>query len=400
MKKIMIFIGVILIIGIPAYYFYNNKNTKSNQPKPEGPLKYEYTINACDSDEKGYIISSPSEEPPIPGQLLITDMCGRVVFEKKLTGSPLDFRQWRIGNKVLYSYMVREAAEKYQIFHGVILDSAMNELKQVHLISHDDIVTKKNIDLDGHDLVVLADNHFITMSGYPKKVKNIPDSLHPYSDVTVVSCILQESIDGKIVWQWDATKYPEFYATSVERNNFSDKKAVLDYMHANCITLDPKDGNIIVSFWCLNQIIKVERGTGNILWRLGGKNSDFPIAAHQRFLGQHSIVFEDSNQTLMLLDNGNDKRPYSRVLEYRLDEKNKKILAFKAYKIPHKFVGTQGSVAKDGNRYLVGGGRTRYTLLVDPENDKYIFEQRANIRSYRVYKVDSLYGLEKTKGRK
>ena len=132
------------------------------------------------------------------------------------------------------------------------------------------------------------------------------------------------------------------------------------------------------------------------MWWLGGRNSDFPLTENQVFMGQHGVILSDSNTTLLMLDNGNDKkRFYSRILEFRLDEKKKKINYFSAYKIPPKFSSTQGNVTKVGNNYLICGGAAKYILLVDPKTDKYIFEMRVNLMSYRAYKVDSLYGLEK-----
>src|SRR6185436_20143917 len=89
-------------------------------------------------------------------------------------------------------------------------------------------------------------------------------------------------INGVVIWQWDGTDYPEFYSTSVETNDFTNLSKTQDYMHMNSMTIDPRDNNLICSFRNLNQVVKLNRITGNVMWKLGGKNSDFPLTASQK----------------------------------------------------------------------------------------------------------------------
>ena len=411
MKNSIIILLSILVITIPVtYLIHRHKKIRANAAHMQKlralqrkEKEFRYEQSAGDSVDKGYILCTPSDKSSrfAYGNIVIFDLAGHMAYKKHFNCTISDFRQWRIGNRIYYSYMTDDSgAFHYPGFsladgHIVILDSALNKVREVHLIPHDDINRDRKNDIDVHDLVMLSENHFITMINYEKKVNNIPAFLHPAHDQKVGACIIQEVVDDKVIWQWDATRFPEFYSTSIDRNHFGDTSAQ-DYCHFNAIVLDPKDSNLIVSFRGLNQIIKISRKTGEILWRLGGKNSDFPLADNQVFLGQHGIVFTDNNKTLLMLDNGDEhKRFYSRILEFRLDEKNKKVSTFSAYKIPHYFSTIQGNVSKVGQNYFIGGGYGKYMLLVDPKTDKYLFEMRINLPSYRAYLVDSLYGLEK-----
>ena len=45
--------------------------------------------------------------------------------------------------------------------------------------------------------------------------------------------------------------------------------------------------------------------TGKILWRFGGKKSDFTIASTAKFAWQHDVEYEDAT-TLRMFDNGTD----------------------------------------------------------------------------------------------
>ena len=216
---------------------------------------------------------------------------------------------------------------------------------------------------------------------------NIPDSLHPSSKVTVTACLIQEVNNGKVVFQWDGTSYPELYSSSVENNNFSDSTDVMDYMHMNSICIDPNDNNIICSFRNLNEIIKINRVTGDIMWRLGGKYSDFPLTPDQDFLRQHYARFTDDNQTLMFLDNGEATlRPYSRILEFQLDENQKVVENFTAFNIPDAFIQYAGSVKKENGNYFIGGGAANYALEVNYTTNQVYLRINQSFSSYRALK--------------
>ena len=51
---------------------------------------------------------------------------------------------------------------------------------------------------------------------------------------------------------------------------------IFDYFHVNSIEID-HDGNLLVSARNTHTIYKISRRTGKILWRLGGKRSDFTL---------------------------------------------------------------------------------------------------------------------------
>lgn len=431
MKKNIIIIALsllcALLIAKPAVHYIHHYGDKSKKapvepPKTVKPEEFNYTISVNSPEVKGYLLMDPSVAPDSvtpASNLVIMDMKGNTYVKKRIPSSAYDFKQWRINNRVFYSYGVRDTDARYFYFdstwgkprvpimpagHMVILDSALNEIKQVHLIPHKDISTMHNQDLDTHGMIVLSDNHFITLVRYVKRVKNIPDSLHLPSNLLVATCVLQESINGKVVWQWDASDHPEFYNKgylncSKELMAAHAKDTfVQDYIHPNSMLIDPKDDNLIISFRNLNQIIKINRKDGKIMWRLGGQNSDFHLAGQMKFLGQHGLTLEDNNRTLMFIDNGNCHiRPYSRILEFKLDEKNKTVAAFKSYKIPHLYIPSQGNVSKEGSNYLICGGVSKYVLLVNPATDEYLFEMMNNsAKTYCIHKVDSIYGLEKT----
>jgi hypothetical protein len=93
-----------------------------------------------------------------------------------------------------------------------------------------------------------------------------------------------------------------------------------DYDHPNSLGFD-RDGNYIVSFRHLGQIMKLNFTTGDIMWRLGGAQNQFTFVNDplNGFSAQHSARIM-SNGNLLLYDNGTRHNPpESRAVEYALD---------------------------------------------------------------------------------
>ncbi len=80
-----------------------------------------------------------------------------------------------------------------------------------------------------------------------------------------------------------------------------------DYFHINSVKLDT-DGNLLISSRHTSTVFKVNRTTGAIIWRLGGKLSDFTLGPGLPFAYQHDVEAVDSS-TLRIFDNESDGVP-------------------------------------------------------------------------------------------
>jgi arylsulfate sulfotransferase len=362
---------------------------------------FKYTFETKDTSEQGYILLTPSLPANFDyGKIVIVDLNGNLVLERRIEGVVSDFRQWIINGRVRYSYMVHDtAADQTLALAGsarkaIILDSALNEIKQVRLLPNKDILTGNRPGLDHHDFIMLSDDHYITMSLQVKTVNNIPVYLIQSPKTRIAAPLIQEIKNDSVMWQWDGSQYPELYVNSTMGNKFYDTIEPQDYAHMNSMFIDPHDSNLILSLHNNNQVIKVSRRTGDIIWRLGGRNSDFELTVEQVFLRQHHATLIDSGRTLLLFDNGEKSaRPYSRILEFGLDEVNKRIASFKAYKVPGPFAGTRGSVQKIGNSYYICGGSANYVLEMDGKSGEKLMELKTNQPLYRAYIVQNIDGI-------
>jgi hypothetical protein len=64
------------------------------------------------------------------------------------------------------------------------------------------------------------------------------------------------------------------------------------------------DDNLLVSARKTSAVYKIDRGTGEVIWRLGGKKSDFEMGRGTRFAYQHDAR-RLPDGTISIFDNGN-----------------------------------------------------------------------------------------------
>jgi hypothetical protein len=90
-----------------------------------------------------------------------------------------------------------------------------------------------------------------------------------------------------------------------------------DYFHVNAIDEDA-DGDLLVSARNTWAVYKVARGSGRVVWRLGGRRSDFAFDKGARFAWQHDARCHDGGRLLSVFDNGRER---SRGLVLALDRR-------------------------------------------------------------------------------
>ncbi|MBI4419321.1 MAG: aryl-sulfate sulfotransferase [Gemmatimonadetes bacterium] len=119
--------------------------------------------------------------------------------------------------------------------------------------------------------------------------------------------------DGSVEFAWSAWDFfpPDQWDMSVEAEDFA---------HSNSLEFD-RDSSYIISHRNMSEIDKIDARTGAIIWRFGGKNSQFTIL-NDPDRGpslQHAAQILD-NGHLIMFDNGVEHSPAeSRAVEYALD---------------------------------------------------------------------------------
>jgi hypothetical protein len=325
--------------------------------------------------------------------VMVMDGDGHLKLQQNTSTGVMNFRRWTINGQTRYTWFVFDAS-LYDPLRGgsepghvILADENLNQIGRFNLLASGGVTDLTHSGLDGHDFILLGDDHYIAMAYISRTVTNVPANLSSSGTAFVATPVIQEVQQGKVVWQWEGSDHAEFYSSSVEGNTFSNQAAPQDYMHMNSMFIDSTDGNLICSFRNCDQIVKINRNTGDIIWHLGGSNSDFPLSADMQFLRQHHATLTDGGHTLLVFDNGDlSLRPSSRILEFQLDEEYHTVSGFKSYMIPEPFTRYMGSVQKIGDHYFIGGGSANYILEVNYVTGEKILEMTSAMSSYRAYK--------------
>jgi outer membrane protein assembly factor BamB len=163
-----------------------------------------------------------------------------------------------------------------------------------------------------------------------------------------------------------------------------------DYFHLNSIA-EMDDGHLLISARNTSALYKVDRSSGEILWRLNGKRSDFSVSSAARFWWQHDARPYGSSVISVFDNAGPDKEKQSRGLVLSVNTRAKRVELHRALVHPAGFIaGTLGNVQllRDGGAFI-GWGSQSYFSQYAPDGTLILDGQLpVGVRSYRAHLAD------------
>ncbi len=201
---------------------------------------------------------------------------------------------------------------------------------------------------------------------------------------------------GKVLFQWNSQDHVPFSASEQPLPSSPDQP--WDWFHINAVHLDT-DGNLLIDARDTWTTYKVNRHTGKILWRLGGKDSSFalrtgsgqvPDDAGQLFAWQHDpealghgiyTWFDNESSGTPLLS-------YSRAITVRLDERHRVATLVAADAQPEGLsASSQGNVqTTSAGGLFVGWGSLPYFSQFDRAGHLiYNAQFPVGVNTYRAY---------------
>jgi hypothetical protein len=176
----------------------------------------------------------------------------------------------------------------------------------------------------------------------------------------VIGSVVQELAlpSGRVLFEWRSLDH-----VAIEESYADYTGHAYDYFHINSVDVDA-DGNLLVSARNTWAVYKLDRDTGKVLWRLGGKRSDFRMGTGTAFAWQHDARHHDEGRLISIFDNAAAPpvRPRSRVLVIALDRRDRYARLVRQYAHPRQllapFMGN-AQVLPDGN-VVVGWGALPY----------------------------------------
>ena len=229
------------------------------------------------------------------------------------------------GREAGYSENPRDA--EWRSFEFVLLDRALEPVRVVRTaapLTHTDI----------HDFVV-RENGNVAFLAYEPAQRDLSavtgEDGAPYdADEAVEDSVIQEvAPDGRVVMRWNSWDH-------LAPEDCTQHRFPWDYAHVN--SLQYVEGDIVASFRGCSQVLRIDGASGEVVWRLGRSNRDWPLPPlaivgdpYGEFCGQHSARLLPEGR-LLLFDNGGhcqvdpasglserEGEQFSRVVEYALD---------------------------------------------------------------------------------
>jgi outer membrane protein assembly factor BamB len=188
---------------------------------------------------------------------------------------------------------------------------------------------------------------------------------------------------GEVLFEWRSLEH-----VALEESYYGlpeDPDWAFDYFHINSIDID-HDDNLIISARKTSTVYKIDRETGEVIWRLGGKKSDFEMGPGTRFVYQHDARRQPDG-TLTIFDNSGlvkvDRQSRGIVLE--LDEEKMTATLVREYAHPDEYYAiTQANmqVLPNGNVFIgwgsnpafsefSGDGELLFNATLPPKNESY-----------------------------
>jgi hypothetical protein len=167
---------------------------------------------------------------------------------------------------------------------------------------------------------------------------------------------------GLVMFEWHA--YGHVALTDSYAKSPRDSNRPWDFFHLNSIAPDPwGDGDFLISSRNTWAAYEINRQSGSILWRIGGRKSSFHMGAGTGTAYQHDARWQ-LDHTITIFDNGATPKAhaYSRVIHEQIDFKHRTVKLLGRYvRAPPLLSGSQGNdqTLGDGDSF-VGWGETPY----------------------------------------
>jgi len=187
--------------------------------------------------------------------------------------------------------------------------------------------------------------------------------------------ILVMDNQGKKIWEWDV-----WDNWDMEHDPFL-KEFAYDRFHMNALNFDV-DSNYLVSVAIEDQIWKVNKQTGKIMWKLG-KNGDFKMDTSYNFSFQHSVHINPDGD-LMVFDNSLWKK-LSGAVSFKLDTIQWTATPnIHAMLPPSKYTSRMGSAYVLPNKNLLQCSSKTGAVMVTDREGKILWQLNCYFVPYRA----------------
>jgi Arylsulfotransferase (ASST) len=303
----------------------------------------------------GYIFLAPKMAVAQAGPMIM-DNNGQVVWfhPLKFTKGVTDFRAQRYKGKPVLTWW-RGRLSNVGVGNGwyVIYDQSYRPIAEVR--------PGNGLVGDVHEFLITSRDTAL-MTIYHRRKVDLTSIGGPKNGLIWDGIVQEVDIPtGRVLFEWHS--YPQIGIKESDshppKKQLGTKPFPYDYIHLNSIAEEP-NGNLLISGRNTHAVYEVSRRTGKVLWRLGGKKSDYKLGPGVRFAWQHDARPQPDG-TITIFDNGAAPpvEKFSRVLVVRLNEQTKRATLVRSYRHPKKLLSPFEGNAQflpDGHVFVGWGG--------------------------------------------
>ncbi|HTV10461.1 MAG TPA: arylsulfotransferase family protein [Acidimicrobiales bacterium] len=319
----------------------------------------------------GYIFCAPKNplaanpgderERPFPSGatpgLMILETSGDLVWFKPLPGGdevPFNFRVQMYNGKPTLTWFQGSVIDAHGVGYYVLADDTYQQVGQV-------VSTGYPCDL--HEFIITPEGTALHTA--------YDDASLRYDDVAVFIGHAQE-VDiatNDLVFDWAC--YPE---VGLDLSYARAGHSYFDYFHINSIDLWPgPERNLLISSRNTSAVYLVDRQADRVVWRLGGKQSDFSMGPGASFYYQHDARALADGSGLSLFDDASAPCPEQWASGKVLDLD----MVAKTATLQHRFLHTDGEMNTpsqgncqllDDGSHVVGWGYRPYFSVYAPSS--------------------------------
>jgi hypothetical protein len=333
----------------------------------------------------GYLVLNTGwdEEHPRPEGLLIADDRGRPVYFQPRTAERkiFDVAVQRYHGRPVITYWEGRFAAGWGYGDYVLLDESYREVLRVEAVG--------GYRADIHDMRITPEDT-VLVQAY-NRVRTDLRSVGGPREGEVLDNVIQEiePATGRLLFEWHNVG-------AVGLHESRDRPAggeAFDYFHLNSLEVGP-DGDILMSARNTCAVYEIDRTTGAINWRMGGKRSDFRLDRGARFCRQHDARWAGDG-VMTMFDNRVDRpggRRESRAIKLAVDERRRRVRLLRGYKHPRRLAAPNKGGARmqpNGNLLVAWGAIPVVTEFT--RRGRIVFDARfvgASDGSYRALRTD------------
>jgi hypothetical protein len=307
------------------------------------------SVRTMTNPSPGYLFIAPFGSwgmfPDIDSHIAIIDNYGHPVYFKKISHNNINDFKLQPGGQLTYS---GGSGIKHYI---------MNEKMQVT-----DSLRPTGYWTDHHEIIITPENHKFLI-GIDTRITDMSQLVPGGQEEAMVMGHAIQELDSanEIVFEWNTWDHYDI----LDCEPYVDLTAsVIDFAHINTIEID-SDTSLLVLARNMNEITRIDRRSGEMIWRMGGIHNEFTFVNDTLQWGWPHDIRKIGEGLFTIFDNGRFNTPephFSSGVIYEIDEASRTITQIQRFRNePDVFGNIMGNFQRlENGNYLTGWGSGSY----------------------------------------